>query len=120
MPSKLFLHDCPHHGNVKHRMRSDGGVRCCICAVRQIDDFRRKRKDKLLQEAGGACIRCGYSKCSDALEFHHREPKGKLFELSLAGMTKRPDQIAAEVAKCDLVCRNCHAEIHKSMRSANK
>ena len=30
---------------------------------------------------GGKCSICGYSKCIDALEFHHKNPKEKDFKI---------------------------------------
>lgn len=114
MPSKLFLSDCPVHGTSKHRRRLDGGIRCTRCEIKAVDDLRRRRKDQLIHAAGGKCSICEYSKCRDALEFHHIVPAQKLFELSLAGMTKSHVLIQAEAAKCILVCANCHAEIHSS------
>lgn len=71
-----------------------------------------ERKQKLLEIKGGQCIKCGYCKCSRALEFHHRDPKTKNFSLTMreiAGFAW--DTVLAELNKCDLVCSNCHREI---------
>ena len=58
-------------------------------------------------------MRCGYAKNSAALEFHHREPASKSFHLDLRSLSNRTwHVIAAEARKCDLVCSNCHKEIH--------
>lgn len=71
-----------------------------------------KRKQDLVAHFGGKCIHCGYSKCVAALEFHHRDPATKSFELSQNALGKSWNNIIAEAEKCDLVCSNCHAEIH--------
>lgn len=74
----------------------------------------QKRKD-IKDLFGGKCIRCGYDKCYGALQFHHRDEKTKLFEISqgIWGMVKVTyDELVEEAKKCDLICSNCHAEIH--------
>ena len=70
---------------------------------------RFRRKQKLVEVAGGKCQRCGYDRCIQALEFHHRNPKTKHFNVSGAH-TVAWSRILAEVKKCDLLCANCHAE----------
>jgi len=118
MASLLYLDSCVIHGEAKHRRKENGTCsRCTKCEIENLTEFRRARKQALIDAAGGKCVRCGYSKTTAALEFHHRVPSEKVFELSLAGMTKSAELIAIEVVKCDLVCRNCHAEIHEEMRS---
>jgi hypothetical protein len=60
---------------------------------------------------GGKCIHCGYNKCFNALEFHHREKATKLFNLAGSGISSRKwVDVVAEADKCDLVCSNCHRE----------
>lgn len=71
----------------------------------------RDRSTRLKEAAGGACARCGYDKCIAALHFHHRDPATKLFRLAGSYMLAW-DRLVAEVAKCDLLCANCHAEEH--------
>lgn len=52
---------------------------------------------------------CGGWFGSYQMEFDHRPGTGKRFNLSQAG--KRGWRaVSAELAKCDAVCRNCHAE----------
>lgn len=76
--------------------------------------YARRAKYKLL--AGGKCTICGYNKCLDALQFHHRDPSEKDFNISdgIWAIGKNVDEIIfkAEIDKCDLVCANCHFEIH--------
>jgi hypothetical protein len=49
-----------------------------------------------------------------ALDFHHRNPKEKRFNISVAVAHRDipDDEIRAEIAKCDVLCRNCHAKLH--------
>jgi hypothetical protein len=80
--------------------------------VANVNSFRVRRRRALVELSGGCCSRCGYDKCVNALVFHHRDPSTKLFNLSRADMTKTREVLDAEAAKCDLVCANCHAELH--------
>jgi hypothetical protein len=44
------------------------------------------------------------------MEFHHRKGEAKVASVSRLIAESRPTKtIMAEVAKCDLVCANCHA-----------
>ncbi len=61
-----------------------------------------------------SCITCGESRAA-TLDFHHR--KGEDKEQSLAhgvsfGWSKK--HILAEIAKCDVLCANCHRIIHNT------
>ena len=60
---------------------------------------------------GGKCSRCGYSANLSALAFHHLS--GKEIKLDARSLSNRKiDPILKEVAKCKLLCHNCHAELH--------
>ena len=73
----------------------------------------RKRKLDLLRLKGSRCRRCGYDRNYSALEFHHRNPDSKEFQLDLRSLSNRSwNNILGEAGKCDLVCSNCHKEIH--------
>jgi hypothetical protein len=78
--------------------------------------IREGYKSKL----GKKCCICGYSRCLEALEFHHIDESTKKFDISTAiwGSVKAsPEEIEAEVKKCALVCANCHREIHSGLIS---
>lgn len=75
----------------------------------------RRRKiirKKLIDYKGGQCLRCGYKRCFDALELHHRDSQQKDFGLSSHGLTRSWEKVKAEADKCDLLCANCHREVH--------
>lgn len=61
---------------------------------------------------GGKCELCGYDRCQDALDFHHKDPKKKSFGISVRGLTRSWAAIKSEIEKCVLICANCHREIH--------
>ena len=72
-----------------------------------------KRKQQLVDLLGGKCKLCGYSKCLRALCFHHKDPKTKKFALDsrrIAGT--RWSSVILEAKKCELLCSNCHMELH--------
>ena len=77
---------------------------------------RFKIRENAKKQLGGKCCNCGYNKCLAALQFHHREPKDKLFEITnyLWGKAQgfTDDDLQKEISKCDLLCANCHAELH--------
>jgi len=70
---------CPRHGMTTFRLRREGGYRCARCGAEAVTRRRRKVKQILVKEAGGACVLCGYNGCVAALEFHHVEPAEKRF-----------------------------------------
>lgn len=72
------------------------------------------RKLQLIEMLGGKCSRCAYNKNIAALCFHHRD-LGLTKEMALTARELSNtswDIILNEVKKCDLVCTNCHMEIH--------
>jgi len=79
----------------------------------QMREAGRARKLLCIEWAGGKCIKCGYDSCAGALDFHHRIPSEKLFELTARNMGHVSlERLKAEVEKCDLLCANCHREQH--------
>lgn len=84
------------------------GTRCNSCVV---NARRFAIKDRALAYKGGRCGRCGYDRNSAALQFHHRDPSRKDFQISGAH-ARRWSAIEAELEKCDLLCANCHIEAH--------
>lgn len=70
-----------------------------------------ERKIFFVQKLGGECSGCGYAKNLSALAFHHVH--GKEFQLDTRSLSNRKLQsILDEIAKCKLLCNNCHAETH--------
>jgi hypothetical protein len=54
---------------------------------------------------------CGYDRCAGALHFHHLDPAEKSFHLSMQGVARSLARAREEMAKCVLLCANCHAEV---------
>lgn len=78
---------------------------------------KRRKKFRLMaiDYKGGKCIKCGYNKCMDALEFHHKNPLEKDFSFS-KGYTTTWIRMQNELDKCILLCANCHREEHYNIR----
>ena len=108
-----MVKECKRHGLVEHFLGTNNYLSCKKCRSERVARRRRKVKEILVNEAGGACIRCGYSKCVKALDFHHRDKTSKSFGLAQGGKTIGIDKMRIEAAKCDLVCANCHREIEE-------
>jgi DNA-binding CsgD family transcriptional regulator len=79
-----------------------------------VKNFRKRNKERAVDHKGGKCEKCGYDKCTSALEFHHLDPEKKDFTLS-QNMNMAWDKIKVEIDKCILVCANCHREIHEEI-----
>lgn len=103
--------ECPRHGLSPAVRRSDGGLRCGRCRVDAVTKRRREVKRQLVEDAGGACVRCGYRGSPAALQFHHVDPATKRFSISRSGISRALASARAEAAKCVLLCANCHAEV---------
>lgn len=91
-------------------------IYCYDCSPSQDSGKFRKRavKHQLILYKGGKCEKCGYNNCEGALQFHHIDPSKKEFILSEFEVTKfcSLDDLKREVDKCQLLCANCHAEVH--------
>jgi hypothetical protein len=62
-----------------------------------------------------ACIKCSEDHPA-CLEFHHRNPSEKDFLISQAVAKCSLKRIQAEIAKCDVLCSNCHRKLHWETR----
>lgn len=116
MQPNIVQRECLQHGLTDFKRRSPSGYRCLKCRSEAVARRRRKVKRALVEEAGGACVACGYSRCVAALEFHHLEPAEKKFSLSHRGVTRSMARARAEAGKCVLLCSNCHAEVEAGVR----
>lgn len=95
-------------------------------------DFLKRwlREQKIL---GGGCCRCG-ERDPDCLDFHHLDPRAKRFTIGNGTLSARdrgrleaagdyltclsvglPD-LQEEIAKCILICANCHRKLHAHLK----
>jgi len=83
---------CRHHGRTEFALEGRGYYRCALC---------------------------GYSRCVQALHFHHLDALGKTFQLGFQGHSRSLDRSREEARKCALLCANCHAEVEAGLASVS-
>lgn len=82
--------------------------------VIQMKGWREKRVTALLAHVRGIkektpCADCGHCFHHIAMDFDHLPGQKKLFSISTMVMkTVSFERIDAEIAKCEIVCANCH------------
>jgi hypothetical protein len=94
--------------------------KCNTCRNTSKAEKRKQNRRLWKIRYGGKCIKCGYEKCLAALDFHHREPDWKDYDPGTLYNMYNPETafpenvqlVVAELEKCDLICSNCHREIH--------
>lgn len=98
----------------RNRGFGDHDVRstCKPCSNILVQTLRYKLKQDCVTYKGGKCERCGYCKCVSALDFHHKDPSKKGFQISDVKKTNLNGIIKRELDKCVLLCANCHREEH--------
>jgi transposase len=108
---------CRRHGETEFVLEGRGYYRCKRCRAEAVVRHRQRLKTTLVQEAGGSCVICGYSRHARALQFHHLDPDHKRLQLSAQGVTYSIATLRAEAEKCVLLCANCHAEVEDGLVS---
>lgn len=76
------------------------------------DTRRQDCKDYIKKlKSESCCIRCG---AVNDLTFHHRNPSDKLFDIASAPTNRvHIERLEKEIAKCDILCRECHRLEHE-------
>jgi hypothetical protein len=115
--TKRIERRCQRHGRVAFARDARGTYRCTRCSADAVSRRRRRVKATLVREAGGRCVLCGYDRCIAALGFHHLDPNEKSFGLAAGGLARSLSKSREEVAKCALLCSNCHAEVEAGIQS---
>ena len=113
---KYLVKSCRRHGSTEFVLEASGFYRCKKCRAAGVAKRRRVVKRKLVAEAGGRCVLCGYDRSPAALHFHHLDPQQKAFGLGIRGITRGIAKLREEAKKCVLLCANCHAEVEWDMR----
>ncbi len=116
--STATLRTCRKHGLVEfHRYTTTANKikwRCKRCAGEAVTRRHRALKRLLVDECGGRCAVCGYSRAIRNLVFHHVDKDTKSFPMSMC-RGKSEAAYRAEMTKCVLVCANCHGEIEEGL-----
>jgi hypothetical protein len=56
------------------------------------------------------CVDCGQRYPPYMMDFDHRDPRTKEFEITRVAGRVSMTKLLNEIAKCDIVCSNCHRE----------
>ena len=64
---------------------------------------------------GPTCGLCDLAGPPSLFDFHHRDAAEKAFGVS-DGIPRRWQKVVAELAKCVMLCANCHREVHAGVR----
>ncbi|HTU89718.1 MAG TPA: hypothetical protein VMF69_06445 [Gemmataceae bacterium] len=124
---------CPRCGKVKppidfgRRSKNANGNQlrayCRLCSRHIYSEYYEKHKELFIQRADQfhtairdllraakvkPCTDCGKSFPFYVMEFDHREGEKKSFNIADHRVGKA--RLIAEIAKCDVVCANCHRE----------
>lgn len=97
----------------KKAFYSDRFCMCKVCQKKYTQDRNQRLKQEFVDYKGGKCELCGYNKCLASLHFHHVDPKTK--DPKWRSLLKKTlEQVKEELDKCQLLCANCHGEVHYS------
>ncbi len=101
-----------------------GGLNRKICYSCMPDKLNKYERNSLrrklfmekttLHKLNMGCCKCGYNKCSNALEWHHVDGDNKINEPSNI-LRYSLDDYLKEIEKCILLCSNCHREYHENI-----
>ena len=97
--------DFPMNGNRRHSW-------CKECHRENVKNKYKENRD-WVNTLKDKCSICGYNKNKAALEFHHPDNNKECNVNSLAKRAiKNRERVLKEIEKCELLCANCHREIH--------
>lgn len=77
-------------------------------------------KKQILDKArSGGCVRCEESDLA-CLDFHHKD-NGETKEADIATMRRLSiKRLLVEIAKCEVLCSNCHRKHHRDLRKQQR
>jgi hypothetical protein len=91
-----------------HAHKNGGyNYRCKSCDTLKTKEQTDRRREMLAEIKDVPCQDCGGSFPSCAMDFDHRDPSEKQFDIGKT-VTRAWDKILLEIDKCDIVCANCH------------
>jgi hypothetical protein len=70
---------------------------------------KRRNQEFIVRAKSRPCLDCGIQYKPWIMQFDHRPGEIKLLNVSQA-RSRSLKTIKAEIAKCDVVCANCHAD----------
>lgn len=95
---------------------ADSRCRECAAAARRADQ-RAKKAWVSEYKLAARCAHCGFADHPEALHLHHLDPAEK--DMKVSQLCKRGwSRLRAEVAKCIVICANCHIVLHANERES--
>lgn len=131
-----IFHFTFHHRNRSEKENGIGEIRChrwstilneikkcdlvcknCHEEIHYTENIKKESPTKnskkiFLNIKGGKCEICKYNKCPSSLVFHHLDKSKKDFRMAEIRYISDMEIIINELNKCQLLCQNCHQEIH--------
>ena len=103
---QLLCHNC--HSAIHEKKREEKKKQTYMLSELNKSNKKRAKKKMLIELMGGKCMSCGFeSEYLSTLSFDHL--RDKKFDINFRTMYgKTDDELLEEVAKCDLLCMNCH------------
>lgn len=102
-------------------VRSDNGRRgkarseCKDCLGDYLTERYKKHKIEAIESMGGKCADCGNKYRMEIYDFHHLDPSQKDLDWRKIRQCSK-EKRAKELAKCVLLCSNCHRSRHCEIR----
>jgi hypothetical protein len=97
----------------RYRQNKDAHIKHVAANVKARNEKFYKWKQTL------QCTKCGELHPS-CLDFHHLNSHEKEFHVSDACYKKGWGSIIAEIAKCVVLCKNCHHKVHDGVLTVNE
>jgi hypothetical protein len=110
-PVKIYI-SRHSDGNYTTRRCSKANSQNVMTAARNRRDSNRVFIDNYKVERG--CQRCGYNASPIGLDFHHRNPAEKDFNITKVSKYSR-ERLLQEIEKCDVLCAICHRLVHDEL-----
>ena len=77
--------------------------------MRQYSNRHYRERARLIQESKNKpCMDCGKVFLACCMDFDHRDRAEKKFTIGAWGYRGNLADVMIEIAKCDIVCANCH------------
>ncbi len=89
---------------------------CSKCHNARVQLAAKEKREYAIGKLGGKCSNpeCGFNKYTCSMDIHHLNPskKDEHFKSMRGWSIERIDK---EIEHCILLCRNCHAALHKGV-----
>ena len=104
----------PYRDFNKRSAKDGRRANCRACQSAYLKSYGAERRAELYAEVNAyklehGCMDCGYRNHAIALDLDHRPGEVKRYAVSwMVNRGFAREGIFAEIAKCDVVCANCH------------